>query len=120
MFSTYRTIFQILSIIFSSIRELSFGQSACHKQTKVFVFENKSFVLCHEILDWYSYDMRRVLTPKAYFRRRAVLRRARTFSSTTAQLDVSNLFIGALGRAVPNAFERRAARLSTALTRCLK
>ena len=47
-------------------------------------------------------------------------RRARTVLSSTAQLDVQKIFIGVLRRAVLNAFERRAARLSTALAWCLK
>ena len=44
---------------------------------------------------------------KAYFRCRAVLRRARTLSYSMAQIDVSNHFLGVLGRAV-----LRAERLS--------
>ena len=60
------------------------------------------------------------LSPQACFRRRAVLRRARTFSYSTAQIDVKNHFLGVLGRAVLNAFERRAARFSTASARRLK
>ena len=47
-------------------------------------------------------------------------RRARTILSSTAQLDVQKIFIVVLRRAVLNAFERRAGRLSTALAWCLK
>ena len=54
---------------------------------------------------------------KAYFRCRAVLRRARTLSYSMAQIDVSNHFLGVLGRAVLNAFRRA---LRTALARRLK
>ena len=57
---------------------------------------------------------------KVYFRRRDVLRHARTFSSSKAQSMYKTIFLGVLGRAVPNVFERSAARLSTALARRLK
>ena len=61
-----------------------------------------------------------ITAPKAYFRCRAVMRRARTSSYSTAQIHLSNHFLGVLGRAVLNAFRKCATRLSTAskIKRC--
>ena len=72
-------------------------------------------------MNHHTIDCNRHCIIKVYFRRRAVLRRARIFSSSTAQFfshgkDLS----GMLGLAVLNSFERRAAQFSAASARRLK
>ena len=72
---------------------------------------------------WFSFSLYLLVSYnnyKVYFKCRAGLRCARTFPSSTAQIDVWNHFFDVLEQAVLNAFERRAARLSTTSARRLK